>query len=128
MIGRDPLMFWGRKTAAGAAFFAPEALADYRACWTPETIHASCEDYRAAASIDIVHDDADAGRKVDCPTLVLWGSEGVIATNFDALALWRQRAADVRGCALEGGHYLAEECPEAVLAELLPFLADASGD
>lgn len=130
-IGGDPKGFLMSKfKGLGEMVFAPEALDAYVAAFTPEVIHASCEDYRAAASIDIAHDDADDGRKVTQPMLVLWGDKGVIARCFDPLALWRQRAEDVRGCALPGGHYLAEECPDAVLAQVLPFLdggRDVSG-
>lgn len=109
---------WG----AGADIFAPEAWAEYEAAIAdPATVHAMCEDYRAAATIDIAHDDADGGRKVAQPLLALWGADGVIAECFDCLALWRERAADVRGHALPGGHYLAEQHPHALLPELVDF-------
>lgn len=125
MIGADPDAYWLKKCGSGSAglsAFAPEALAEYLRCFRdPATIHASCEDYRAAATIDIAHDDADGDRKLDCPLLVLWGKNGVIETCFDALALWRERATDVRGHALPGGHYLAEECPDLVAEELERF-------
>lgn len=125
MIGADPDGYWLKKCGSGSAGltpFAPEALAEYLRCFRdPASIHASCEDYRAAASIDIAHDDADGGRKVECPLLVLWGRDGVIERCFDALALWRERAGDVRGRALPGGHYLAEQCPDEVTAELEAF-------
>lgn len=124
MIGGDPEAYLMAKMGlAGSVkpLFAPEALADYRACWTPEVIRASCEDYRAAAGIDIAHDDADAGRKVACPLLCLWGADGVVARCFDPLALWRERASDVRGHAVPGGHYLPEGQPEAVLSAFQEF-------
>ena len=125
MIGADPDAYWLKKCGSGSAglsAFAPEALAEYLRCFRdPATIHASCEDYRAAATIDIAHDDADGDRKLDCPLLVLWGKNGVIERCFDALALWRERASDVRGHALPGGHYLAEECPDLVAEELERF-------
>lgn len=125
MIGSDPDAYWLKKCgsgSAGLAPFTPEALAEYLRCFRdPATIHASCEDYRAAAAIDIVHDDADGNRKIECPLLVLWGQNGVIEKCFDALALWRERATDVRGHALPGGHYLAEECPDLVADELERF-------
>jgi haloacetate dehalogenase len=127
MIGADAEAFWRDKCGVSGAnidVFAPEALAEYLACWTAETIHAACEDYRAAATIDIAHDDADGGRRVDCPLLVLWGKNGAIARHFDALALWRLRASDVRGAAIGNGHYIPEECPDALLDQLLPFLAE----
>ncbi len=127
MIGADPRNFWLRKCGSGSAGlepFAEDALDDYITAFSdPATIHATCEDYRAAASIDIGHDDADSGRKIECPLLVLWGRDGVIERCFDALALWRERAADVSGQSLPGGHYLAEEIPEQLLERMAPFLA-----
>ena len=118
MIGADPDAYWREKCGSGAGgldHFAPEALAEYLRCFRdPEAIRASCDDYRAAAGIDIAHDDEDRGRKLSVPLLALWGSTGAIERCFDALALWRERALDVRGHALPGGHYLAEEVPELV--------------
>jgi haloacetate dehalogenase len=100
-------------------FFAPEALADYlEAVRNPDTITGICEDYRAAAGIDLEHDRASraAGRKVQCPMLVLWGSKGRIGAWYDALAIWRQYcAAEVIGGAVESGHFIPEEAPDAVL-------------
>jgi haloacetate dehalogenase len=126
MIGADANAYWLKKCgsgSAGLAPFVPEALAHYlRGFADPDVIHASCEDYRAAASIDIAHDDADGARKMTQPLLALWGQNGGVGRCFDVLALWRQRAADVRGHALPGGHYLAEELPELVAAEFLTFL------
>jgi haloacetate dehalogenase len=125
MIGHDPDGYWLKKCGSGSAGltpFTPEALAEYLRCFRdPAVIHASCEDYRAAATIDIAHDDADDGKKVECPLLALWGENGVIGKCFDPLALWRERASDVRGHALPGGHYLAEEVPELVADEFERF-------
>ena len=118
MIGAEPDAYWLKKCgsgSAGLAPFAPEALSEYLRCFrNPEAIRASCEDYRAAASIDLVHDDADGARKLAQPLLALWGAHGVVHRCFDVLALWRSRAEDVRGWALPGGHYLAEELPDEV--------------
>ncbi|SMX50782.1 alpha/beta fold hydrolase [Maliponia aquimaris] len=128
MIAADPDAYWRKKCGSGSAGltpFAPEALKAYLTAFRdPEVIRASCEDYRAAASIDIAHDDADAGRKLTCPVLALWGQTGAIERHFDCLALWRQRATDVRGHALQGGHYLAEELPDLVAQELAAFFAE----
>jgi haloacetate dehalogenase len=111
-------------------FFAPEARADYlAAAHDPRMIAGMCEDYRAAASIDLVHDRASRldGVRVQCPMLVLWGAKGRIGGWYDPLALWREYCeATVAGGALASGHYLAEEAPAAVLAWLVPFLADAA--
>ena len=108
---------------AGLAPFPEAAMAEYLRCFAdPATIHASCEDYRAAESIDLEHDEADLHRKVSCPLLVLWGRHTTIARCFSPLAEWQERAVDVRGRALDCGHYLPEELPEETLAELLGFL------
>ena len=128
MIGADPIFLLRASMSRGSAGmkpFAPGAWAEYERCRTPEMIHASCEDYRAAASIDLVHDRADreAGRKVRCPLLALWGEHGVIEACFHPMDEWRRVAEDVGGRALPAGHYLAEEIPELVAQELESFLA-----
>ena len=107
--------------------FAPEAVAEYRRCCAlPGAFHAMCEDYRAAASIDLVHDRADreAGRHVRVPLRVLWGAEGVVARCFEPLRLWQEAAERVDGWALPGGHYIPEEQPRALLDAALPFLLE----
>lgn len=134
MIGADPDAYlrtkiggWG---SAGTAFFDRRALAEYLRCFRdPATIHATCEDYRAAASIDLEHDRADrvAGRRIRCPLLVLWGERGVVHRLFDPIAEWKRVADDVRGCALPCGHYLAEEYAAGTLARLETFLASRDG-
>jgi haloacetate dehalogenase len=127
MIGADPKKFWKLKCfnqAGGSNPFSPEALAEYLSAFSdPDAIHASCEDYRAAATIDIEHDDADQGRKLDMPLLTLWAKRGVIETCFDALGLWRQRAAQVEGEALDTTHYMAEEIPVDIAARMSDFFA-----
>jgi haloacetate dehalogenase len=114
MIGADPASYWLKKCgsgSAGMAPFAPEALEHCLRCFAdPAVIHASCEDYRAAATIDIAHDDADGEGKLAQPLLALWGAHGAMHRCFDVLALWRLRASDVRGHALAGGHYLPRKC------------------
>jgi haloacetate dehalogenase len=130
MIGADPKAYWLKKCgsgSAGLAPFVPQALEHYLRCFAdPAAIHASCEDYRAAATIDIRHDDEDGERKLARPLLALWGEKGVIGRCFDPLALWRLRAQDVRGHALPGGHYLAEEVPDLVAAEFAAFFGEAA--
>ena len=107
-------------------FFHPEARADYLAALRePGTVMGICEDYRAAAGLDLEHDRESraAGVKVQCPLLALWGAKGSIPKWYDALAIWRQYAAGpVSGGAVNSGHYLAEEAPEEVLAALEDFL------
>ena len=118
LIGQDPDLFWKLKCfnqAKGDNPFSGEALEEYLSAFKdPGVIHASCEDYRAAASIDIQHDDLDGGDKLMVPLQVLWARQGVIDRCFDALALWRERAENVVGCALDGTHYIAEEHPELI--------------
>jgi len=129
LISADPLYYLRKKTSgwgSAANIFDPRAYAEYERCYRdPETIHATCEDYRAAASIDLEHDDTDvaAGRKVTCPLLALWGEKGVVHRFFNPIADWRTVATDVRGRALPTGHYVAEEAPAETLAELLEFFA-----
>lgn len=128
LIGADP-GFWldwvlGRWSAAPAAeVFPREVLREYRRCFSdPATVHATCEDYRAGAGIDLEHDRADADRRILCPLLVLWGAEGFVARHFDVLACWREKAAGpVSGRALPCGHFLPEEAPRETAAELLRF-------
>ena len=109
------------------SFFHPEARADYLAALRqPGTVMAICEDYRAAATIDLEHDRTSraAGQKVACPLLALWGAKGKMGQWYQPLELWRQYATGpVNGGTVPSGHYLAEEAPEAVLAALEPFLA-----
>ncbi len=126
LIGADPEFFikyqMGRRHG-GLKVFAPDAMAEYLRCFSdPAAIHASCEDYRAAASIDLEHDSADAQNKIACPVLALWGRHGVIEQQFDCLADWRAVARDVRGRALDCGHYLPEEQAGEVAGELERFI------
>src|SRR6185503_17570533 len=100
------------------------ALREYeRAFRDPKCIHATCEDYRASAGIDLAHDRKDLKQKLRMPLLVLWGRQGVIERYFDPLRDWREVAKDVRGKALDCGHFLPEEAPRETLAELRRFLA-----
>ncbi len=127
MIGADPRYYLLHKIKAWSKAQVPfdsRALAEYERCFCdPATIHGSCEDYRAAASIDLVHDGEDvaAGKKIDCPLLVLWGERGVVHRLFKPLDDWRAVAVDVRGRALPCGHYLPEEAAAETLAELGAF-------
>ncbi|HET9839315.1 MAG TPA: alpha/beta hydrolase [Candidatus Angelobacter sp.] len=90
----------------------------------PGTLHALCEDYRAAAGIDLDHDAADLHRKIECPLLALWGAKGAMQSLYDVLQTWKERATDVRGKALDSGHFLPEQASGAVLTELRAFLQD----
>ncbi|WP_370155228.1 alpha/beta fold hydrolase [Ferrovibrio sp.] len=128
MIGSDPKYYLRRKTGqwSGADFaFDPQAWAEYARCFRdPATIHASCEDYRAAASIDLVHDRADEAARIACPLLVLWGEKGLMHRAYDVPAAWRDKAAGpVRAAAMPSGHFLPEEAPEETLLALQQFFA-----
>ncbi len=128
LIEADPAAYvrdvMGRRSA-GLAPFDPRALAEYeRALALPGTAHGICEDYRASAGIDLEHDRADRERgvRLGVPLLALWGRDGVVNRCFEPLAEWRRIATDVRGGPLPCGHYIAEEAPDALLAQVLPFL------
>jgi haloacetate dehalogenase len=130
VIGRDPVAFWDRKGAPGTGSkspskFDPRALAHYHAFFSdPLRIHATCEDYRAGRTTDLKNDEADraAGKKIACPLLVLWGAAGIPSeAESDPLATWREWATDVRGLAVDCGHYLPEESPDVVSKALIEF-------
>jgi haloacetate dehalogenase len=111
---------------SGLKYFDKRALAEYtRAFKDPKTIHATCEDYRAAATIDLVHDRKDLRKKLKMPVLALWGRQGVIEALFDCLADWREVATDVRGRAMQCGHFIPEERPTELVTELRRFLRAA---
>ena len=125
MIGADPAFYlqtklgaWGKTGDA----ITPEAYAEYLRCFSnPETVHASCEDYRASAGIDLAHDRAETN-KLPMPLLALWGEAGFVGSAYDVLATWREVALNVRGHAVPGGHFLPEEAPDQTLTALLDFL------
>jgi haloacetate dehalogenase len=128
MIGCDAAFFLDQQLArlnGTPGALSDEAVREYRRCFTtPEAIHAACEDYRAAADIDLEMDAADerAGRRVEAPVLVLWGARNVLGTLWNVLDVWREHArAPVEGRALDCGHFLAEERPDEVLGELMRF-------
>ncbi len=127
LLEHDPVFYLRSvmgKRHAGLAAFDPQALAEYERCISqPGSISSICEDYRASASVDLVHDRADlgAGQPLGMPLRVLWARHGVIEECFDALSLWRQRASDVSGRAVDCGHYIAEERPSELLTEMLAF-------
>jgi haloacetate dehalogenase len=128
LIGLDPefylqQIFRSLDKTPGA--IAPDTMNEYvRAFSNVAAIHASCEDFRAAADIDLEVDKADdeAGKKIECPLHVLWGAKGTVGSLWDVLAVWREKCAtSVTGKSLDCGHILAEECPQDVLTELFQF-------
>lgn len=128
LIGADPVFYlhhclktWSRMPDA----FTADALAEYERCFRrPAVIHGTCEDYRAAAGIDLAHDLADRACRIACPLLVLWGAQGFIGRHYDVLAAWRERAVNVRGAGVPGGHFLPEEAPGETLRALSDFLGE----
>ena len=128
MIGRMPVAYlewtlasWTK--AKNLSAFVPEALAHYRAAYAGPHIHALCEDYRAGATTDLAHDNADraAGKTIDCPMLAIWGNAGIPSETSGPLATWRQWATKVEGRAIDSGHFLAEENPDETAKALLAF-------
>jgi haloacetate dehalogenase len=128
LISADPVYYMNRLMnlrSAGVNPFHPAAFAEYVRCaQDPETVRGMCEDYRAAADIDLEHDRADRreDKRLGMPLQVLWGAHGVVGNQFKPLEEWRKVANDVRGSALPCGHYVPEEAPEALLEQLFAFL------
>ena len=109
--------------AAQKARVTHEVQLEYlRTSSLPENIHAMCEDYRAGASIDLKHDEADLSKKIQCPLLTLWGLKGPMGRIFDVLAIWKEKGVTVTGKGVAAGHNVQEDAPAEVLAELRPFL------
>src|SRR5258706_13546491 len=107
---------------AGLKHFSKAAMAQYvRAFRDPRTVHATCEDYRASATIDLFHDKQDLSRKIAMPLLAIWGRQGVIQALFEPLRDWREVATNVHGRALQCGHFIPEEKPKELVAELRRF-------
>jgi haloacetate dehalogenase len=133
LIGADPQAFFDLHVRAGMGLggepgrYPPEVLDAYRRTFDdPGAVEAMCEDYRAGASVDVAHDDADreAGRRIACPALVLWAGRGGLPRFYsDVLEVWRPWAPDVRGQALDASHFLAEDRPQDTATALLAFLA-----
>jgi haloacetate dehalogenase len=128
LIEPDPERFFFSTNFGGILkSFDPEAYADYlTAARQPSVIHAMCEDYRAGASYDRLLDaeDKKAGKKIACPVQILWGGKGALAVWYDTLAVWREWADDVRGQALDSGHFIPEEKPRETLELLRGFFLD----
>jgi len=126
LIGGNPIKFlhWGLSTRIGGIEAVdPVALADFEKNFLdPDAIHATCEDYRAGATIDLEHDKADSDAKIQCPLLVIWGNLAPMGKYYDVLSTWQDKALDVRGFGLECEHYIAQEKPAELLAALDEFL------
>jgi haloacetate dehalogenase len=126
VIGNDPRLFLDHMLDGWSEIpdsFPPEARAEYARTFSdPRTIHAICEEYRAATTLDMDDDEADRGqRRIACPVLALWSQRGSFLARHDVLGVWRSWADDVRGRAIDCGHFLPEEAPDETYAELHSF-------
>lgn len=122
LIGADPRYYYRR--FLNADVHGADAIEEYLRCHSSaESIHATCEDYRAGASIDLKHDEADLERKIACPTQILWGGRSLVGLRYDVMKHWNARADLAVGMPIaDAGHFLVEEAPEAALEALLAFL------
>ena len=124
MIGNDPeyfirskLQMWG----ANNEYLTEEIIQEYLRCFTVDTIHASCEDYRAGASIDLVHHAEDFDKKISCPLQVLWGSKAFVEELYDPIKVWKEWALNVEGQSIDCGHFLPEESPVETYNAIINF-------
>ena len=124
MIGNDPeyyirskLQMWG----ANNEYLTEEIIQEYLRCFTTETIQASCEDYRAGASIDLVHHEEDFDKKISCPLQVLWGSKAFVEELYDPIKVWKEWALNVEGQSIDCGHFLPEESPVETYNAIINF-------
>lgn len=130
MIGGDPEYYLRSKikawSKANTEAFNDDAMAEYIRCFTDEKcISATCEDYRAAATVDLEHDAADADIKLKMPVLALWGAKGLVGKLYDVIPVWESCAESVEGYSLPCGHFLPEEEPDRTAAALVDFLKKA---
>ncbi|AXX95540.1 alpha/beta fold hydrolase [Arcobacter ellisii] len=124
MIGNNPRYYLEEKLkrwSAKGSVFDKKAIDEYVRCFDKDSIHATCEDYRAGASIDMSDDEKDRNRKISTPLLVLWGEKGFVNRTYDVLNVWKEYALDVGGEALDCGHFLPEEKPKEVSQKLKEF-------
>lgn len=128
MIGDDPAYYlkeklkrWSDKDKAFEEKFDDKAINEYIRCYDEASIHGSCEDYRAAATIDMDDDEKTRNRKLNTPLLVLWGEKGFVNKTYDVIKIWQDYANNVQGKTLPCGHFLPEEKPKEVIEELKNF-------
>ena len=125
MIGNDPeyyirskLQMWG----ANNQYLTEDIIKEYLRCFNTESINASCEDYRAGASIDLVHHEEDLHKKISCPLQVLWGSKATVEELYDPVKVWKEWAINVEGESIDCGHFLPEENPIETYNAIIKFL------
>ena len=119
----EKLKRWSSKDAIFKEVFQENAVNEYVRCFDKQSIHGTCEDYRAGASIDMSDDEKDRNKKIAMPLLVLWGNKGFVNRTYDVLNVWNEYASDVSGKSLDCGHFLAEEKPDDVCLELINFFS-----
>jgi haloacetate dehalogenase len=125
LIGAEPEFFL-RSMLRNPAVFEPEIFAEYLRCFkNPETIRATCDEYRAGATIDLVHDRADRGSRLTMPLLMLWGQRSSQGSGYDILGVWRDHAETVSGHSVASGHFIPEEAPEETYRALRNFFTEA---
>ena len=126
LIGNNPEYYLRKKIKAWGKnknFIPKKVFDEYFRCFSnKDTIHASCEDYRASFSIDLKHDENDYGQKIKIPIFVLWGYDGFVGSNYDVISEWMEYADNVYGKGLPCGHYIPEESPEETIKCLFDFL------
>jgi haloacetate dehalogenase len=126
LIGSDPGYYLTSKLSAWSkgndCAFEPNAVAEYVRCFDTQSIHATCEDYRAAATIDLEHDAQDQGQVLKIPVQAIWGQKGLVGKLYDVLDIWQEYAENVIGDAIPCGHFLPEEAPERTANALISFL------
>ncbi len=129
LIGADPEFYLRQKMGSwgkSGDVHSDKAMADYLRCFSdPATIHASCEDYRAAASIDLVHDEENKGQKLNVPLFAISGADGFVASHYDLKAEWETSFNDVKNSKVPGGHFLPEESPDELLDLVVPFFKES---
>lgn len=125
LISSDPEYFLTSKLSAWSKgnheAFDHEAVTEYVRCFDAETIHSTCEDYRAGATIDLEHDKQDKGKKLKMPVQALWGAKGLVAELYDVPGVWGIYAESVEGESLPCGHFIPEEAPEQTTDKLISF-------
>jgi haloacetate dehalogenase len=125
LIGAERLFYvrWCLDHWAGSKnALTSEAVKEYERCFDTASIRATCEEFRASATIDLTHDEEDEERKISCSSLILWSSKSMWA-SFDMVKIWQTKAVDVEGIAFDCGHFLPEENWERTASELIRFLS-----